>query len=335
MSGKLTFGYLYDFRNPEQWRKPWSDFYAEVLDIIAWTEEIGFEGAWIPEHHLADDGYVPSPMMVLSAIAARTKRMKLGAGIALAPLYNPMRFAEDCAILDIMSDGRVEMGLGIGYRRAETNAFGVDFTKRGRMFDEWLQITTRLWAGETVDFTGDFYSVQGARLMPPAPRGRIPLFIGGFADKAIARVALYADGYIGDEKISNLYLEKLRAQGKQAGAGRMRVTGLTTVVARDPEKAMEELAPHFLHVNNTYGEWFKEDEALGNASTFEPMSLETFKQSGILQIMTPEDAIAMFRRLQQEMPLDHYMMMLPPGLPTDRFVEYAELFAKEVIPAFA
>jgi alkanesulfonate monooxygenase SsuD/methylene tetrahydromethanopterin reductase-like flavin-dependent oxidoreductase (luciferase family) len=78
MAGQLTFGYLYDFRNPPQWARPGQDLYAEILDIVAWTEQIGFDGAWVPEHHLAEDGYMPSPLVALTAIAVRTSRMKLG-----------------------------------------------------------------------------------------------------------------------------------------------------------------------------------------------------------------------------------------------------------------
>jgi hypothetical protein len=97
---------------------------------------------------------------------------------------------------------------------------------------------------------------------------------------------------------------------------------------------MEELAPYFHHVNNSYGEWFMEDEAMGIAS-FDPMSIESFKRSGTMQVLTPDQAIAMFRTLQGRMPLDHYMMMMmPPGLPAERFVHYAGIFAREVLPAF-
>lgn len=327
VSGKLTFGYLYDFRNPPQWRKPWPEQYAEILDVIAWTEEVGFEGAWVPEHHLADDGYMPSPLIALTAIAARTKRLRLGAAIALAPLYHPVRFAEDCAVLDIIGGGRLEMGVAIGYRKRETAAFGVDFTKRGKIFDEWLQIVTRLWAGETVDFAGDHFSVTGAKVMPPPPRGRIPLFIGGFGEKAIERVIRYGDGYIGNAEVFSRYAP---ASGGE-GAAKVRITGLFTVVARDPERAMEELAPYYHHVSNSYGEWFAEDKGLQG---LKPMTLEAFKASGVLQIMTPDAAIAMFRDLQQRLPIDHYTMMMPPGLPADSFKAYAQVFADEVIPAF-
>lgn len=334
VSGKLTFGYLYDFRNPPQWRRSFTDQYAEILDVIAWTEQAGFGGAWVPEHHLADDGYMPSPLVALSAIAARTKTMKLGSGIALAPLYNPVRFATDCAVLDIIAGGRLEMGLAIGYRKRETAAFGVDFTRRGRIFDEWLEIVTRLWAGETVDYEGQQFQIKGAKVMPPPPRGRIPLFIGGFADKAVERVVKYGDGYLGSDDVCLAYVDKLREQGRDFGAAKVRITGLMTVVARDPEAALEELAPYFHHVNNSYGEWFVEDRAMGKES-FQPMDLDAFKKSGTLQILTPDQAIAMFRDLQAKMPLDHYMMAMPPGLPAERFVHYAEAFASDVMPAFA
>jgi len=334
MSAKLTFGYLYDFRNPPQFHRPWDALYSEILDIIAWTEGAGFEGAWVPEHHLADDGYMPSPLVALAAIAARTKRIKLGTAIALAPLYNPTRFAEDCAVLDIIAGGRLEIGLAIGYRRRETAAFGVEFTKRGRMFDEWLEIVTRLWAGETLDFNGQHYAFKGAKVMPPAPRGRIPLYIGGFADKSVERVVRYGDGYVGSDHVCKAYVDRLRELGRDPASAKVRITGLMTVVAHDPPAAMEELAPYFHHVNNSYGEWFCEDQALGLKDGFRPMSLDQFKASGTLQIVTPDAAVAMFKELQTRMPLDHYMMMLPPGLPAKRFMHYAEIFAKEVMPKF-
>lgn len=334
MPAKLTFGFLYDFRNPPQWRRPWEELYAETLDVIAETERLGFAGAWVPEHHLAEDGYLPAPLVTLAAIAARTRTMRIGTGVALGPLYNPVRFAEDAALVDILANGRLDLGLAIGYRKRETAAMGVDFTRRGARFDEFLQIVTRLWAGETVDFAGKHFQIEGAQVRPPAPRGRIPLYIGGFSEKALERVVRYGEGYIGSPEVCDLYIAKLREQGKDAGSARIRVTGLTTVVARDPEAAMEELAPHFLHANNSYGEWFAEDQALGMGG-MKPRTLDEYKASGELQILTPEAAIAMFRQMQARMPIEHFMMAMPPGLPAERFLRYAGDFARDVLPAFA
>lgn len=334
MPPKLTFGYLYDFRNPPQWQRPWEQVYSEILDFVSWSETAGFAGAWVPEHHGARDGYMPSPFVALAAIAARTKQIRLGSAIALAPLYHPVRFAEDCAVLDILSGGRAEMALAIGYRRREAEAYGVDFHTRGSRFDEFLEIVRRLWSGESVSFEGKYYQVRNAALMPPSPRGQIPLYIGGFAEKALARVARYADGYFGNEDVCGLYAGKLRAEGKDPAQARIRIQGLFVTIAEDPAAAMDELAPYFHHVNNSYGEWLNEDKASGiDDVALKPMSLDLFRQSGILKILTPAQAIDYFREMQKRIPVEHFMMMLPPGLPPARFRPYAELFAREVIPA--
>ena len=337
MPGKLTFGYLYDFRNPPQWHRDWTAHYADLIEFAVWSEKAGFDAAWFPEHHIASDGYIPSPLVACAAVAGRTSTLRLGSAVALAPLYNPVRFATDCAVLDCIAGGRLEMTLAIGYRHRETQAFGVDFTKRGAMFDEFLEIVTRLWAGETVSFEGRFYQIKEARLMPPPPRGRIPLYIGGFVPKAMERVAKWADGYFGNIEAAPLYLDKLKAAGRDPARASMRLPELFTVVANDKARAWQELAPHFHHVNNTYGEMAAEDQALGvtDERGLEPMSLEAFKAAGIMRVLSPGEAIDLFRSMQQRAPVDHIMLGIPPGLPSAQFMPYAQLFAKEVIPAFA
>lgn len=335
MTRRLSFGYLYDFRNPPARQRPWSDLYAETLDVIAWSETVGFTGAWVPEHHNAADGYQPAPIVVLAAIAARTKTLRLGSAVALGPLYQPVRFAEECAVLDIISGGRTEMALAIGYRRREYDAYGLDFRTRGSRFDEFLHIVRELWAGETVTFEGRHYTVKDAKIMPPSPRGQIPLYIGGFADKALARVAKYADGYFGNEEFCDQYVAKLHEQGKDPAQAGIRIQGLFFAVADDPEKAMDELAPYYHYINNSYSVWMGEDNAIGiDDPMLKPMDLEQFKKSGILQIVTPEAAVTKFKSLQARTSADHFMMMMPAGLPAPRFMEYAQLFADKVIPEF-
>jgi alkanesulfonate monooxygenase SsuD/methylene tetrahydromethanopterin reductase-like flavin-dependent oxidoreductase (luciferase family) len=335
MSGpKLTFGYLWDFRNPAQWRQPWGPFYAETLDLIAWTESIGIQGAWVPEHHLASDGYIPAPNLILAAIAARTSTIRLGAAVALAPLYDPVRFAEECAVLDILSGGRLEMALAIGYRRREYEAMGAPFTKRGKRFDEFLAIAVPLLAGKTVDFEGEHYRVKGAALSP-APLGKLPLYIGGFADKALDRVILHGDGYFGDPASSKKLAATLTERGIDPASLPVRVPDLYTMIADDPEAAQEELAPYYHHVATTYGAWAVEDNALGmDTPATEPMTLDVFKASGMLRIITPGEAIAQIGKLREQVPVEHYMFMRPPGLPAERFRHYAGVLAEKVIPAF-
>ena len=331
----LGFGYLWDFRNPVQWQRPWDQIYAENLDLIAWSETAGFSGAWVPEHHGAEDGYLPAPNLALAAIAARTSTITIGAAVAIAPLHDPVRFAEECAVLDILSGGRLETGLGLGYRSREYAMYGRRFSQRGNRFDEFLQIVRRLWAGETVDFTGRHHTVTAARITPIPPHGRIPLYIGGFTDRALERAATYGDGYFGSDQAVEAYLAKLDAAGKSRAEAKIRIPGLFLTVAEDPEKAMAELGPHYHHVYSTYGAWMREDDAIGmDTPATRPLDLETFTRSGVLQILTPQQAIDYFTGLSRRIPLDHFTMMRPPGLPADRFIEYAQLFADTVIPAF-
>lgn len=177
--------------------------------------------------------------------------------------------------------------------------------------------------------------------MPPSCRRPRPVAFlciwGGFNDKAIERTAKYGDGYFGNLDVVDLYLERQRACGKDPASGRVRIQGLFVVVAKDPEKAMHELAPSFHHVNNTYGQWLNENRSatgFGDDAVLKPMTLEAFKTSGILSILTPVQAIKMFNDMLAKAPVEHFMMMLPPGIPAAKFTEYAQVFADEVIPAF-
>jgi hypothetical protein len=109
------------------------------------------------------------------------------------------------------------------------------------------------------------------------------------------------------------------------------------VVAEDPEQALHELGPHFHYMDNAYGEWLNEDRAatgFADKALLKPMSLEAFKKAGILTILTPSEAIEMFRRMLAKAPIEHYTMAMPAGLPPSQLVKYAELFAQKVIPAF-
>jgi alkanesulfonate monooxygenase SsuD/methylene tetrahydromethanopterin reductase-like flavin-dependent oxidoreductase (luciferase family) len=334
MTRKLTFGYLYDFRNPEPWRRPWPEFYAETLDFVAWTEGLGFDGAWVPEHHGASDGYVPSPLVALAAMAARTSKIRLGSAVALAPLYNPVRFAEDCALVDILSNGRLELALGVGYRRRETDALGVGFKSRGARTDEFLEILRRLWAGESVTHQGRHFNLKDATIMPRPVRD-IPLYIGGFSDRALDRAVRYGVGFHGAVEIYPAYADKLRAAGKDPAEARLMTQSLFFYVAKDPQAALEELLPHALQMNNSYGEWLSEDIPDGGAAMMQPMTLEAFRASGLMQVVTPDVAIRMLEKMRARAPVDHYIMMVPPGMPLAKFAKYAELLAKEVMPAFA
>ncbi len=146
---KIRFGLWYDFRNPSKWHQSTDRLYAETLDQIAWGENHGFDDVWLSEHHFIEDGYLPSIMPIAAAIAARTKRIRIASGVLLMPFHNPVRLAEDIAVVDIISGGRFELGVGVGFKHEEFEGFGVPFKERGARTNQSLEIIRRLLGGET------------------------------------------------------------------------------------------------------------------------------------------------------------------------------------------
>jgi alkanesulfonate monooxygenase SsuD/methylene tetrahydromethanopterin reductase-like flavin-dependent oxidoreductase (luciferase family) len=340
MSNHVRFGYLFDFRNPEQWRRPWHEHYAEHLEFISWTETIGFEGVWLAEHHgVVEDGYNPSPLMMAQAIAVRTKTLRIATGIALAPFYHPVRLAEETAILDIVSNGRLDLALAVGFRSVEAAAYGVDFKTRGKRMNEMVQIIPRLWAGETVTFDGEFFQLNNCRLAPLPLQKPMPLFIGGVTKPALVRAAKYGTGFSGPIEHYAVYAEALRELGKDPADARVHTMGsddIYIMVSEDPEKTLDEVAPHMLYNISSYARmWAAEGTSHpGTIKAEDEMDLATFKKQGLFKVFTPDEAIAHIKKRRELGPFESYCMMAPPGLPLKKLAEHAELFANKVMPAF-
>ena len=153
---------------------PYRRLYAEILDQIAWAENHGFDDGWLSEHHFIDDGYLPSMLPVAAAIAARTKRIRIPLGVLLMPFHNPVRLAEDIAVVDVISGGRLELGVGVGYKLEEFVGFTVPFREHGARTNESLGIFARLLAGETVTFKGKYFRTQPSEALARASPAAAP-----------------------------------------------------------------------------------------------------------------------------------------------------------------
>src|SRR5262245_34261487 len=156
----------------------WDTSYRESLELAAEIDRLGFESIWVSEHHGEQDGYCPSPVVACAALAAAAPACRIGQGVALAPLYgHPLRMAEDLSVVDNLSGGRVEIGLGQGYRPAEFDMFGWPYARRTRAFEESLDILALAWRGERFDYDGRVYKVKAGLLRPPPVRpGALPLW---------------------------------------------------------------------------------------------------------------------------------------------------------------
>ncbi len=176
------------FQNPEPWRIEYADLYAETLDFIGEAEELGIDYVWLAEHHfVSEDGYCPSLMPVAAAIAARTSRIRIGTKVMLLPFHDPIRLAEDIAVTDLISNGRLDLGLAAGYRRDEFLGFGVDRTQLGKRMEESLGILTRALSGERFSHQGEHFTYGELQISPLPKQSPVPLWMGGRSKAAMRR----------------------------------------------------------------------------------------------------------------------------------------------------
>ena len=156
----LNVGLLFPFRNPPAWRKPFTDFYADQLAQTRLAEDLGYDEIWLTEHHFAEDGYSPAILPIAAAIAAVTKRIRVGTYLVLLPLHNAVRVAEDAATIDIISNGRFDLGLGQGYAPGEFAAYGVDRKTRAGRLEEGIEVIRGAWTNDDFSFDGRHYKLK-------------------------------------------------------------------------------------------------------------------------------------------------------------------------------
>ena len=276
------FNLSYDMRAPD-FGTPVAKLYAEALEMAAYVDTRGFDYVTVMEHHGSDDGYLPTPFVMAAAIAARTKNLRLQHAAVLLPLHDPVKLAEQIAVTDIISNGRVDVVFGTGYVRSEFDMFLRSLKDRGKAMDEGIAIIQKALAGERFTAGGREICIRPLPVQKP-----VPIFLGGGVAATAKRAARFGVGlYPMNPDIVPIYKEECAKLGRKPGPV---VQNLGWVhVSDDPDKTWLEVAPHVAHLALSYA---KMAEGTSSSSPFEGMDgLEALKASGLYRVMTPEDCI--------------------------------------------
>ena len=313
-------------------------YYQEALREVLRAEELGFDSVWMEEHHSVTNHYWPSPLTVLAGFATRTSRITLGTDILVAPFYHPVRLTEDATLLDIMSGGRLTLGMAIGYKPDEFALYGAEMEKRGARFEEQLAIMQALWTGERVDFKGRYYTVAGRLEPQPVTRPHPPVWIGGWGDLTLRRAATLANNWIPGPTADlqrllagkKSFLEHRQAAGRVDAVTEWPLT--RDVIIADTDQRARELAEQHIMVA------YRREYAGGWRHPFVDASIAT-DLDGLMEdrfiIGGPDQAIAKIQRFVEQYGMTHLICRLFfPGMPHAHIMRELELLSREVMPAF-
>lgn len=315
-------GIRFDLRVPPMSTATHADQYAACLDMCEWADGLGLDIVVLSEHHGVDDGYMSAPLTLAAAIAGRTKNIRINIAALLAPLHDPIRLAEQLATLDLVSNSRVSLVAGLGYRQEEFDMAGVDRKQRGKLLDECVQVLRQAWTGEPFEWRGRTVRVT------PKPKSPPMVLIGGSTEKAAKRAARLRAGFfpaIGDPKLAALYEEECKKNDFRGGFVALPGGPGFVHVSNDPQADWERIGPHALYDAQTYHAWQTPDQR--SQVHVDATTVDDVKKSGVYEVVTPDQCVALAE--QQGRIILHPLM---GGLSPDLAWAGLKLFEKEVLP---
>ncbi|MGI5458278.1 LLM class flavin-dependent oxidoreductase [Streptomyces sp. CA-249302] len=315
--------------------------YRAALEMAAYADEHGVTTVQTEEHHGVDNNWLPSPFAFAAAVFGATQgnsaprsgslrgggratggRIAVTVGAIIGPLHDPLRLAEEIAVLDLLSGGRLVTVAGIGYRPEEYAQFGVEWKRRGRLQDELLETLLKAWSGEEFEYRGRTVRVTPRPFTEPHPL----LLVGGSSKAAARRAARLGLPFFPSAHLPELeayYKERLVEYGTEGWT--MMPTAETPLlhIAEDPDRAWAEHGEHFLHEARTYASWQSGDitSAVKSAAT----TVDELRAEGVYRILTPEECA--------EQGLDNLVLHpLAGGMPVEEGWRSLRLFCEDVLP---
>ena len=316
----------FDFRNSPDGTVANADLYGAALDMCEWGDRVGASYAALSEHHGADDGFLPAPLVMAGAIMGRTRRLRVSIACMLGPLNDPIRVAEEMAVLDLAGRGRLSVVFGAGYRPEEFEMYGIDRSQRGRLLEEFVGALKQAWTGEPFEWRGRTVRVTPTPRTKPHP----VIFVGGSVAASARRAARLRVGFfpaVADPELAAVYRQECEKLGFKGSAYLPNLPGFVHVSA-DPERDWQRLTPYIFHDSRTYAGW-QTPEIRSEVAVFED-DLDGIRRSGVYRVVTPDECVALAAELGPFGTLTLHPLLA--GMPPELGWESLDLFENEVLP---
>ncbi|MFF9775259.1 LLM class flavin-dependent oxidoreductase [Streptomyces sp. NPDC013978] len=299
--------------------------YRAAVEMAAYADEQGIATVQTEEHHGVENNWLPSPFVFAGAVFGATRRIAVTVSAVIGPLHDPLRLAEDIAVLDLMSGGRLVTVAGIGYRPEEYAQFDVEWERRGKLQDEVLETLLRAWTGEPFAYRG-----RTVRVTPRPGTEPHPLLLVGGSSRAAARRAarlglpFFPSAHL--PELESYYKERLVEYGTEGWTMMPAAETPLLHVAEDPDRAWAEYGGHFLHEARTYASW--QSAGIRSAVRSGASTVAELRAEGVYRIVTPDECVALG--------LDNYVLHpLAGGMPLEEGWRGLRLFAERVLPRLA
>ena len=315
----------YDMRLPDFAAGLPTDRYAACLEQCAWADGLGFETCAISEHHGVDDGFLPAPLVLAGAIASRTTKMMITVSALLVPFHDPLRLAEDLAVLSLISNGRVGIVAGLGYRDEEFEFFGIDRKVRVPLLEEAIAVLRQAWTGEEFEYDG-----HRARVTPKPPSPPL-ILLGGSTDKAARRAARLRLPFmpaVGDPALADVYRRACTEEGFDGGWVLLPSGPGFVHVSDDPERDWARIERFAMYEASTYHSWQQDGQR--SQVHVDARSVDDLKASGVYAVVTPDECVELANSLGPMGSLVFHPLM--GGMDIDLGWEGLQLFADKVLP---
>jgi alkanesulfonate monooxygenase SsuD/methylene tetrahydromethanopterin reductase-like flavin-dependent oxidoreductase (luciferase family) len=321
----MNVGVYFDLRNPAEWPTGTHRLYGFALEMCEEAEHLGCHSLWLSEHHRFDDGYLPQPLTMAAAVAARTRRPRIGTAIVIAPLHHPAELAEQAAIVDIVSDGRLELGLGAGYRRPEFALYDADHASRYAETDDRARRVRRLWEDQIVT--------------PSPVQAHVPIWMGYQGPKGARRAGRLGEGLLSiDPALLEPYRAGLAEGGHDPARARM-AGGLQGWVSEDPEADWPVVARHLSHQVDSYRRHLVEGTEQPTPRPIDPDRLRQREIGGPLSYFlygTPEDVAARLRTYVGDAPVETvFFWASVSGMAEPMVARHVEVVCTRLAPLLA